>query len=399
MNLEHDDKLCNLAQNKEQLKIIAFYLPQFHEIPENNEWWGKGFTEWTNVKKAIPLYKNHYQPRIPLNYKYYNLLDYEVKRWQVDLANEYGIYGFCIYHYWFDGHLLLEKPLEQFLADKSLHINFCISWANEDWTHAWAGKSDEVLITQNYGDKNEWERHMEFLLPYLQDERYIRTNGKPLFIIYRPEIIPCLNEMLDCMSAFAIAKGLPGVSFAFQHVHYDMMKNPDKSRFEYNIESQPSYALTADRAIEAHTNRSVWESMVLKLQKSPLANGVNLFRKSKFFSMAQKHKRVKILDYDDIWKRVINRKPLDSTCIPGAFVDWDNTPRKGNLGFVFGGASPNKFKEYMKKQIIRARTIYKKDMIFLFAWNEWAEGNYVEPDLVFGKAYLEVIKACVELEN
>ena len=162
------------------MKIIAFYLPQYHEIPENNKWWGKGFTEWVNVKKAHPLFEGHYQPRVPLNKNYYNLLDEEVQKWQVSLAKKYGIYGFCFYHYWFDGHLLLEKPVEQWLKNRDLDLPFCICWANENWTQAWVSKESTVLIAQKYGDKEMWRRHFEYLLPYFKDTRYIKENGRPL---------------------------------------------------------------------------------------------------------------------------------------------------------------------------------------------------------------------------
>ena len=156
------------------MKIIAVYLPQFHEIPENNEWWGKGFTEWTTMKKAKPLYEGHYQPRIPLNENYYNLLDPQVMEWQCKIAKEHGIYGFCFYHYWFDGHLLLEKPVEKYLQDEKCDLPFCICWANEHWTKAWEGKHNQVLIPRRYGGEKEWKEHFEYLLPFLKDPRYIR---------------------------------------------------------------------------------------------------------------------------------------------------------------------------------------------------------------------------------
>lgn len=150
------------------MNVIAFYLPQFHAIPENDEWWGEGFTEWTNMKKAKPLFKGHNQPRVPLSGNYYDLLNPETLRWQVDLANRYGIGGFCFYHYWFDGHMLLEKPVEMFLADNSLELPFCICWANEHWTNQWVSGENKVLIEQRYGGEAEWREHFEYLLPFLR---------------------------------------------------------------------------------------------------------------------------------------------------------------------------------------------------------------------------------------
>ena len=192
------------------MKIITFYLPQFHEIPENNEWWGKGFTEWVNVKKAQPLYEGHEQPRVPLNENYYNLLDPNVQVWQAKIAKEYGVYGFCYYHYWFNGKLLLEKPMENMLKNRDIDIPFCVCWANEPWTRAWVGET-KVLIPQLYGEKREWKEHFDYLLPFFKDSRYICDDGKPLVVIYRPEVIECLNEMLDYWNELAIQEGFEGV--------------------------------------------------------------------------------------------------------------------------------------------------------------------------------------------
>lgn len=157
------------------MKVIAFYLPQFHETPENNEWWGQGFTEWNNMKAAKPLFEGHNQPRIPLNNNYYNLLDEKTLEWQTKIAREHGVYGFCCYHYWFGSKMLLEKPMEIYLKDKNCDLPFCFCWANETWTNAWAAETEsdrKTLIKQEYGDKEEWERHFQYLLPFFKDERY-----------------------------------------------------------------------------------------------------------------------------------------------------------------------------------------------------------------------------------
>jgi len=369
------------------MKVIAFYLPQFHAIPENDEWWGKGFTEWVNVKKATPLFSGHYQPRVPLNQNYYNLLDDEVKQWQVNLAKEYGIYGFCFYHYWFDGHKLLEKPIEQYLDNANLDLPFCLCWANENWTQAWVSKESTVLIAQKYGGKEQWKEHFEYLLPYMKDKRYICNEGRPLLIIYRPEIIDCLNEMLDYWQELAQLNGIPGIDFAYQHVAWDRMKNKDDSRFSYNIEYQPQYAIYDSGKerwkVLKHIRRELLRILEMKLNidlRSKRVGGV--IKKS----------------YDEVWEYVLRREPESDKNIPGAFVDWDNTPRKGEKGSVWFGASPEKFARYMSKQIQRARKIYKKDFLFLFAWNEWAEGGYIEPDEKFGYGYLEALKKAL-LEN
>lgn len=369
------------------MKIIAFYLPQFHEIPENNEWWGDGFTEWVNVKKALPLFEGHYQPRIPLDSAYYNLLDDKVKAWQIKLAKDYGIYGFCFYHYWFNGHKLLERPVEQFLENISLDHPFCICWANEHWTQAWVSKESKVLIEQAYGEREDWEAHFYYLLPYFKDNRYIKNDGRPLFVIYRPELIECLNEMLDCWEELAQENGIPGIDFAYQHIGFDRGKNRDGSRFTFNIEYQPMYAyydLTKDRFKTLKSIRRYVLSVIERRFKIDL-RGI-------------RPGGVLKISYDALWEEILKRTPSDEKSIPGAYVDWDNTARKGVKGSVYLEATPAKFQKYLSQQIRNTRDIYKKDMLFLFAWNEWAESGYLEPDEKYGYSYLEALKKAL-IEN
>ena len=186
------------------MKILAYYLPQFHEIPENNEWWGKGFTEWTNVKKAKPLFDGHYMPRIPLNENYYDLTDISTQQWQVELARKYGIYGFCMYHYWFNGHMLLEKPINQYLEHKELDLPFCFSWANEYWTNGWVSSENKILMAHDNTDEQDWINHFNYFLPFFKDDRYIKVEGKPLLILYFPNILQRCNEMIICWRKLAI---------------------------------------------------------------------------------------------------------------------------------------------------------------------------------------------------
>ena len=371
------------------MKIIAFYLPQFHDIPENDQWWGKGFTEWVNVKKAKPIYEGHEQPRVPLNSNYYNLLDDDVKIWQAKIAKEYGVYGFCYYHYWFNGKLLLEKPMEQMLKNPAVDIPFCICWANEPWTRAWVGEK-KILIAQEYGKEDEWIEHFNYLLPFFKDDRYIKNNNKPFVVIYRPEIIGCLNEMLECWVRLAKENGFKGIDFAYQNISFDLEKNKDDHMFSYNIEFQPHYAFY-DLNVNKHK--------VLRGIKRKLSNflerqfGFNL----KFVGdgkLVDNH-----VDYDLAWKAVLKRKPDSEKNIPGAFVGWDNTPRHGKNGRVYVGDTPEKFQEYLTVQIRRARDIYHKDMIFMYAWNEWAEGGYLEPDERYGYQNLEAIRNALEANN
>lgn len=370
------------------MRVIAYYLPQFHATKENDEWWGKGFTEWVNVKKAKAYYKGQYQPREPLNDNYYNLLSDDVKKWQIDLAKANGIYGFCFYHYWFnDGDLLLEKPVEQFLENKELDINFCLCWANEPWTKAWVSKSDSVLIDQDYGDKEIWKKHFDYLLPFFRDSRYIKNSNKPLFVIYKPEQIECLNQMLDYLNKLSIEAGFDGLEFAYQAIGFDLKTDKDDSRFTYNIEYEPSYGM--------HYMSSESKKFFIKVGKWVDTIYEKLFDKKLSEIYLNKVRR---LNYDDVWKTIINHYPTSDKCIPGAFVDWDNTPRRGTKGLVIDGASPEKFKYYFNKKIKCARSQYKNDMLFIFAWNEWAEGGYLEPDKKYGDGYLKAIRE-VLLEN
>ena len=371
------------------MKIIAFYLPQFHNIPENDEWWGDGFTEWVNVKKAKPLFEGHEQPRIPLNNNYYNLLDDEVKIWQANLAKRYGIYGFCYYHYWFDGKLLLEKPMEQMLANSQINIPFCICWANEPWTKAWVGET-KTLIPQKYGNKKEWKEHFDYLLPFFKDKRYILDEGKPLVVIYRPEIIEVLNEMLDYWQSLAIEAGFPGLKFAYQSAGMDEIPKEKRndSRFDYDIEFQPAYAFTELNKNTLPLLRKL-KKRVSDFVEKHTGKTVRFFGSGKIAALNR-------VDYDMAWQTILNTTPETDLRVPGAFVDWDNTPRHGDRGRVYVGKTPEKFTKYLTQQIVRAREVYHKDMIFMYAWNEWAEGGYLEPDEKNGYAYLEGIKKALD---
>lgn len=364
------------------MKIIAFYLPQFHCIPENDAWWGEGFTEWTNVKKGKKIINEQYQPREPLNDNYYNLLNDNVKQWQVDLAKKYGVYGFCFYHYWFDGHMLLQKPVEQYLNNKNLELPFCLCWANEDWTNAWKGNSNaETLIAQKYGDKKQWIQHFNYLLPYFKDGRYIRVDDKPLVIIYRPEIIPCIKPMLACWRECAIKSGLKGLTVAYQTREYFIQTKGNDEEFDFRIEYQPSYVFQ-EQAKQSHK----YIYPIYRWIRS------QIIRRFNYDLLLKKKSKLKKYSYDDLWKKIIDKRPEDSKSLPGAFVDWDNTSRRGKNGRVVVGTTPDKFKKYLFQQIKNAKDNYNTDMLFLFAWNEWAEAGYLEPDKKFEYGYLQALK-------
>lgn len=362
------------------MKIIAFYLPQFHAFPENDKWWGKGFTEWSSVKSAKPIIRGHIQPRIPLNGNYYNLLNEDVMKWQANLAKQYGVYGFCYYHYWFGGKLLMEKPMENMLHNRDIDLPFCICWANENWTRAWSKKSNEVLIAQTYGGQNEWKEHFEYLCQFWRDDRYIKIDGKPLMVIYRPEIIPVLSEMLEYWQILAKENGFKGIVFAYQRSEYDHRKDKGGDLFQYGIEYQPSL-------VKRHQDNQVGmlakRTLNIIFQKFPYP----LFRWNAYCS-----------SYDRAWKEILKIIPRDEKMLPGAFVNWDATPRHKRRGSFYLGATPEKFRRYLSEQIKRAKHIYKKDMIFIFAWNEWGEGGYLEPDEQYKYGMLEAVREAL-IEN
>jgi hypothetical protein len=356
------------------MKIIAWYLPQFHEIEENNNWWGQGFTEWNNVKSAQPQFRRHEQPRIPLNNNYYNLLDEKTQIWQAELAQKYGIYGFCYYHYWSNGRLLLEKPAENMLANKKITIPFCFSWANHTWRRTWGTYSKEVLLEQEYGDREEWKAHFDYLLPFFKDERYIKDDNRPIFIIYQPRNIKNLHEMTELWNQLAKANGWKGICFISQDCRGDITKEKEMDHFSFNVEYQP------DRAKQ-------------KLLRKP-AYLIKRFL-NQYCNYPVRALKV-VFDYDRLWKIILKQKPMNEFAIPGAFVDWDNSPRYGKYGTMCIGMTPQKFEKYLSIQIKRAKTIYNSSYLFLFAWNEWGECGYLEPDEKNQYQILEAVKSATE---
>lgn len=355
------------------MKIIAFYLPQFHRIPENDKWWGEGFTEWTNTKKTASLFKGHYQPREPLNDYYYNLSDAADRKWQADLAKEYDVYGFCYYHYWFKGKRLLEKPFNEVLDDKNITLPFCLSWANEPWTRAWDGGERQVLMPQDYGDKNDWLEHFNYLIEAFKDTRYIKVNDKPLFLIYRPASIPQCKEMLEYWNELAVNEGMPGIHFV------EMLTGFEKSNVnEFNayVDFEPMHTIKHHFPFPFLVKRKIRKEIRKFL--SILSFKGNIFLDN-------------VMTYDMIWKNILKRKPNENT-YPGAFVGWDNSPRRGQDSLIVQGSSPEKFGKYLDEQIKRVKGKHDPEFLFINAWNEWAEGTYLEPDKKFGYQYLEQLK-------
>ncbi len=347
-------------------KIIAFYLPQFHPIPENDKWWGKGFTEWINTKKAKPLFKGHYQPREPLNDNYYNLQDIETLKWQTSLAKQYGISGFCFYHYWFTGKKLLEKPAEILLEKETIDFPFCFSWANEPWTRAWDGSEKEILQPQNYGEEEDWKTHFDYLLNFFTDKRYIKIDNKPVFLMYRTENFPECDEMIELWDNLCKDNGFDGIYFVETLNTFQEKSSCNNS--EAVLEFEPMYTLTHKMSSSYHLWRRIKKILTLRFQPT-------------------------FQSYNQVWKRILSRKSRrKKTTFHGAFVDWDNSARKGKNSTIFLGSTPNKFYQYFSS-LIRGK---RSELIFINAWNEWAEGAYLEPDKKFEFGYLEAIKKSLE---
>lgn len=353
-------------------RIIALYLPQYHPIPENDEWWESGFTDWVNVKKAKPLFQGHLQPRVPQNNNYYDLSQPCTLRWQASLANKYGVYGFCFYHYWFaGGKTLLEKPAEILLANKDIPLNYCFSWANEPWTRSWDGKKNKVLIPQEYGGKDDWCNHFEYLLPFFKDARYIKEDGCPMFIIYKSQSMPKADEMMNLWNTLAIQNGFKGIHFVetLRNGTIDSRALPFKARMEFEPSrtnfQQPSYLLNYKRI-----RRTIIKMLNITFGTSIMYNTAFSFK--------------------EVTERAINLKSPVGT-YGGVFCGWDNTPRRGLASTIVLPPSKQEFKTYLQKVIDKTQNVYKANYVFINAWNEWAEGTYLEPDETNGLAYLEAI--------
>lgn len=375
--------------NNNDVKVIAFYLPQFHTIPENDKAHGIGFTEWTNTKKAKPLFDEHYQPRTPLNNNYYCLLDKGVMQQQAELAKQYGIYGFCYYHYWFkNGKKLLEKPLEKMLNDPSIDIPFCLCWANENWSKRWDGGNNEIIVEQDYGDTKDLEKHIDYLCNFFRDPRYIKEKGLPILVLYKPEIIPNLKKMIRIIRERVKENGFPGVKIIVQYPKF-YFNGANLNLFDGYIQFEPKFI--QDSIVDGQRSRS---KKVIK--KALLSMGLTNFVEYVEETLTKRHTEGKVLaltmrDYDQDWEAILKYPVNDSKLIAGAFNDWDNTARN-KKGLMYRGANPQKFGRYMKQLVSKVQNEYSSSFIFINAWNEWAEGAYLEPDERYQYAYLEALR-------
>ncbi len=361
----------------QKAKLIAYYLPQFHSIPENDKWWGAGFTEWTNVKNAKPLFKNHKQPRKPGFLGYYNLLDIDTQRKQIELARQYDIYGFSYYHYWFgNGKMLLEKPVELMLSSKDLDFPFCLSWANESWEGIWHGSPGKLLIEQTYPGKKDYIQHFEYLLKFFSDSRYIRFDNKPVFTIHRPDLIPDIKFFVEIFRELADKAGFDGI-YLIGGYNYPMSWKLEDNLFDAII-----------------SNGFVHASNILYTKKYSYLSK-QLMKIEYKFNM----NKPLIYDFEEIDKIVsrIDDRNIIKFCgsideyFPLLTSNWDNTPRLGRKGYLLDNFNTKTFKKHVNR-CLDAILNNKNKVVFVKSWNEWAEGNYLEPDVDSGLTLLETIK-------
>lgn len=356
-------------------KLIAYYLPQYHPVPENDEWWGKGFTEWTNVTKAKPLFKGHYQPRFPADLGYYDLRLPEVRQAQAAMAKDYGVSGFCYYHYWFgNGRQMLNRPIDEIIASNKPDFPFCFCWANQSWTGHWFGADKKMLIKQEYFGDEDIEAHFEYLKKAFHDNRYIKIDGKPVFKILDICSLPDPSAYARKLKSLAVENGFKGL-YLIAGNFLPQGWNPLENNFDAITDDSFGRAMK-----ESHKAQNSFGLRLLLNRYLRWITGKSLvFRLRNTFTMKQFLKYYKIEDSPFVNFPII---------VPG----WDNTPRSLSKGLVIRNAEPEEFKKQLD---IAYNHISARDMppiIFIKSWNEWAEGNYLEPDKKFGFAYLKVIK-------
>lgn len=359
------------------MKLVAFYLPQFHPIPENNSWWGEGFTEWVNVKKAKPLFHGHYQPREPYKDNYYDLMEDSVMEWQMNLAKKYGISAFCFYHYWFCGKKVLEKPVEHLLQNKNATLPFCMAWANEPWTRTWhgAGGEKEVLIRQQYGGEKEWIEHFNYLVKFFKDERYIKINNMPVLLIYKIGSIANRNNMFRVWNELAIESGFDGIFLVKMQTASD--RDAKCKYIKASVDFEPG---------KWRRNRNA-ENKYLEEVKKRL--------REKFKDNQMINRLIcNVLNYDKINKEMISI-PHKKNEFRGIFVDYDDSPRRGKNAIITTGSTPAKFEKYLTEQI-RKSIQEQNEYLFINAWNEWGESNYLEPDKRYGYSYLHAVRRALQ---
>lgn len=376
-------------------RIIALYLPQFHPIPENDEWWGKGFTEWTNVAKAKPLFRGHYQPRIPADLGFYDLRLPEVREQQAELAREAGIEGFCYYHYWFgNGKQLLERPFNEVLTSGKPDFPFCLCWANHDWTNKTWKKGSSIrrdsMIMQMQYSMEDHRQHFMSVLPAFKDPRYIRVDDKPLFAVWAPRDIPDVAAFIALWQQLARENGLPGIHFVGYTTNtFGRSRENGKITLWPTDVSGKLYQELLDKGFDAVISSGLHRAQSIVHGKFKM---LTYFLKDQTFLQAKLR-----TDYSKVMRNYYVPEDAWENVYPTLLPQWDRTPRAGAKTDPLINSTPEKFQTSVEEAI---RLIQNKhpehQILFLKAWNEWGEGNYVEPDLKFGHGYLDAIKNAIK---
>lgn len=352
-----------------RVRAVALYLPQFHPIPENDAWWGTGFTEWTNTAKAKSLYRGHYQPHVPADLGFYDLRVPETRRHQAELARSYGIEAFCYYHYWFGGRQLLERPLQEVVASGQPDFPFCVCWANQTWSGVWHGAARRVLIEQTYPGREDHEEHFAALLPAFRDPRHFRVDGKPVFIIYEPRLLPGGRETLDLWRDMAAKAGLGGLYIIGWLAH-----TVDAAALGYDATVRVPPITLRPWVSRRNVMRWIRRKVVEQLGWPHFISMAEVMRQYRAQYVPKPHPQL--------------------PCVMHAF---DNTPRSGRNGVVVTGATPTAFREALEEAVADVDGLPPEQrIVFLKSWNEWAEGNHLEPDLRDGHTYLEVLREVVQ---
>lgn len=374
-------------------RIIGLYLPQYHPIPENDEWWGKGFTEWTNVAKARPLFRGHYQPRIPADLGFYDLRLPEVREQQAQLAREAGLEGFCYYHYWFgNGRQLLERPFNEVLASGKPDFPFCLCWANHDWTSkTWQKgnnfRRDSMIMKMEYS-KEDYVRHFNYVLPAFRDPRYITVDGKPLFAVWAPHHIPDAREFIDLWQQLARENGLPGIHFV-GHTDNAGKGLPGQAADYYSADkAKEYYQAVLDLGFDAVMSSGYRRAVALLQGKTRM-----IWRMLSGKTFAPTYSK---MDYSRLMANYYVPEDAGENIYPTLLPQWDRTPRAGKNSEIVVDSTPARFQETVETaiELIRQKEP-EHQLLFLKAWNEWGEGDYVEPDLKFGHGYIQAIRQAI----
>lgn len=373
-------------------RVIAFYLPQYHPIPENDKYWGKGFTEWRNVGKAKPLFKGHKQPRVPADLGYYDLRLSEVREAQAKLAREAGVEGFCYWHYWFgNGRQLLEMPFNEVLRTGQPDFPFCLGWANHSWTSkTWvAGKTfqkDSMIMEQTYPGIEEHEKHFYAMLNAFKDHRYITVDGKLLFVIFRPLDIPNVRDFIDLWNKLAQKEGLKGFHFVGVESSFGMFSTEGK---KIMYDGKRTTAKLYNKVLEAGFDGVNSRGMNLAHVRYSSVWGF-YFKKAlkKFF----KWQGIVKYDYRRVTKLLFTEEDKWENVYPTIIPNWDRTPRSGKKAIVWYNNNPKYFREQVELALDYVKDKPEQQrLLFLMSWNEWGEGNYMEPDIEFGKGYINAL--------